>query len=60
VSVVAQDLPVDIALVGSYPPVEWPYPMFVDKGASIYLPTVDRGVIMLQKWKQYHEVRKKK
>jgi sugar lactone lactonase YvrE len=60
VSVVAKGLPVGITLIGNYPPVEWPYPMFVDKDGSIYLSTVGRGVVMLQKGEKYHRARKRK
>jgi sugar lactone lactonase YvrE len=51
ISVVAKDLPVGLILSGSYPPVEWPYPMFVTKGGDIYMLTADRGVIMFKKGK---------
>jgi len=51
ISIVARNLPVGYALVGSYPPVEFPLPMTVSPGGNIYLTTMDRGVIILQKSK---------
>jgi len=48
-SVVAKDLPVGYSTVGSYPPTEFPWPMAVDSDGSIYLATVNRGMIKLQR-----------
>ena len=49
VSMVAADLPVQYATVGSYPPVEFPLPMEVTDSGDIYLPTAKRGMLMLEK-----------
>ena len=51
ISIVAKNLPVGYGLVGSYPPVEFPLSMTVSSNGDIYLPTMDRGVIMLKKIK---------
>lgn len=49
VSILAAHLPVAYATVGSYPSVEFPIPMHVNKQGDIYLPTADRGVLKLKK-----------
>jgi sugar lactone lactonase YvrE len=51
ISVVAENIPVGYGLTGSYPPVEWPAVMSVDAKGNIYIPTAERGVIMLEKKK---------
>jgi len=51
ISVVARNLPVGYALVGSYPPVQFPLPMVVGEKGDIYMATMDRGVIVLKKTK---------
>jgi sugar lactone lactonase YvrE len=51
ISVVAQDLPVGYGLAGSYPAVEFPLSMAIGPKGDIYIPTADRGLIMLQKVK---------
>ncbi len=51
ISVVAVNLPVGYALIGSYPALEFPVPMTVSPKGDIYLPTMDRGLIMFQKIK---------
>jgi sugar lactone lactonase YvrE len=48
-SVIASDLPVGYSVVGSYPPVEFPWPMAVSAKGEVYLPTINRGMIKLQK-----------
>ena len=48
-SLMAADLPVGYSAVGSYPPTEFPWPMAVGPGGDIYLATLNRGVIKLQK-----------
>jgi sugar lactone lactonase YvrE len=48
-SVVAEDLPVGYSTVGSYPPTEFPWPMAVDSTGNIYLATLNRGMIIIQK-----------
>jgi len=49
ISVVAQNLPVAYGLSGSYPAVEFAGAMTVSSKGDIYIPTADRGLIMLQK-----------
>ncbi len=51
ISLVAERVPVTYALVGSYPPVEFPLPMYVSKEGDIYLNTSNRGTIMLKRVK---------
>jgi sugar lactone lactonase YvrE len=51
ISVVAENLPVGYAVLGSYPPVEFPCPMAMGPTGDIYIPTAERGLIMLQKTK---------
>ena len=51
ISIVAENLPVGYALLGSYPPVEFPLPMTISAKGDIYIPTSGRGLIMLQKAK---------
>ncbi|RJQ70189.1 MAG: hypothetical protein C4519_21000 [Desulfobacteraceae bacterium] len=47
VKVVAAHLPIEYGTVGSYPPVEFPLPMFVGKKGEIYLNTAERGLLKL-------------
>jgi sugar lactone lactonase YvrE len=49
VSLVAKKVPVAYSTTGSYPPVQFPAPMYVSGTGDIYLPTVNRGVLMLKK-----------
>ncbi|MBI5895779.1 MAG: hypothetical protein HZB24_07185 [Desulfobacterales bacterium] len=49
VSVVAAHLPIAYATVGSYPPVEFALPMYVDAQGEIYLATAARGLLKLKK-----------
>jgi hypothetical protein len=51
ISVVAQNLPVGYTVIGSYPVVEFPSSMTISSKGDIYIPTADRGLIMLQKIK---------
>ena len=51
VSIIAQNLPVRYAVVGAYPYTELPVPMAVNEKGDIYLITMERGTIMLQKVK---------
>jgi sugar lactone lactonase YvrE len=51
ISVVAENLPVAYAVLGSYPPLEFPVVMAICPKGNIYIPTVDRGLIMLKKIK---------
>jgi hypothetical protein len=48
-TLVAADLPVGYSVIGSYPPVEFPWPMAVGSNGNIYLATMNRGMIKLQK-----------
>ncbi|MFC1883384.1 SMP-30/gluconolactonase/LRE family protein [Thermodesulfobacteriota bacterium] len=48
VSVIAANLPVQYATVGSYPPVEFPLPMFVNARGDIYFNTMNRGILKLK------------
>jgi len=50
-SVLAMDLPVGYSVIGSYPPVEFPWPMAVSSNGDVYIATMNRGVIKLQKKK---------
>ena len=38
-------------VLGSYPGLEFPIPMTVNAKGNIYIPTADRGLIMLEKKK---------
>ncbi|MEW6184844.1 MAG: hypothetical protein AB1585_03790 [Thermodesulfobacteriota bacterium] len=49
ISLIAENLPVAYFLIGSYPALEFPHPMTVSPEGDIYLPTVDRGLIVLEK-----------
>jgi len=49
ISIVAMNLPVGYGLAGSYPPVEFALPMTVNAKGDIYLATLGRGVIKLEK-----------
>ena len=49
ITTLAAHLPIQYATIGSYPPVEFPLPMFVNHAGDIYLGTNDRGVVKL-KW----------
>ena len=51
ISVVAENLPVGYAVLGSYPPVEFAGAMAMSPKGDIYIPTVNQGLIMLQKVK---------
>jgi sugar lactone lactonase YvrE len=51
IAVVAEYLPVIYLLTGSYPPVEWPAAMTADAKGNIYIPTLGRGMIKLEKKK---------
>jgi sugar lactone lactonase YvrE len=48
-SVLAMDLPVSYSVIGSYPPLEFPWPMAVSSKGDVYIATMNRGVIKLQK-----------
>lgn len=48
-SVLATDLPVTYSVVGSYPPLEFPWPMAVSAKGEVYIATMSRGMIKLQK-----------
>lgn len=47
ITTLAAHLPIQYATVGSYPPVEFPQPMFVDKSGNIFLSTAERGLLKL-------------
>jgi sugar lactone lactonase YvrE len=51
ISIVAENLSVLLYAIGSYPPVEFPSLMAISPKGDIYIPTADRGLIMLQKTK---------
>jgi sugar lactone lactonase YvrE len=51
VSIVAENLPVAYTVLGSYPPVEFAGAMAISPKGDIYIPTVNQGMIMLQKTK---------
>jgi len=51
ISTVAEKVPVGYSTIGSYPPVEFPLPMYVSEGGDIYLPTMNRGMIQLKRKK---------
>jgi hypothetical protein len=51
ISVIAENLPVGYSVIGSYPGVEFALSMAVGPEGNIYIPTADRGLIMLQKMK---------
>jgi sugar lactone lactonase YvrE len=51
ISIIAESLPVGYTVLGSYPAVEFSSPMTVSPKGNIYIPTADRGLIMLQKIK---------
>ena len=51
ISVVAENLPVAYTVLGSYPPVEFAGAMAMSPKGDIYIPTVNQGLIMLQKVK---------
>jgi hypothetical protein len=51
ISKVAENLPVGYSLMGSYPTLEFPSAMTVSPKGDIYIPTADRGLIMLKKIK---------
>lgn len=48
ISTIAENLPVGYTTLGTYPAVEFPYPMTVDAKGDIYIPTADRGLLMLK------------
>jgi sugar lactone lactonase YvrE len=49
ISVVAINLPVRYSLTGSYPGLENHHPWTISPQGDIYIPTAERGLIMLQK-----------
>ncbi len=51
VSIVAENLPVAYTALGSYPPAEFSSAMTVSPAGDIYIPTVNRGLILLKKTK---------
>lgn len=51
ISLVVENLPVGYGSAGSYPVVEFPLSMAIGPKGDIYIPTADRGLIMLQKIK---------
>jgi hypothetical protein len=51
ISVVAKNFPVGYSLIGSYPPVGFAMAMAISPKGDIYLPTMDQGLIKLQKIK---------
>jgi len=51
ISIVAENLPVGYTVLGSYPPAEFAAPMAISQKGDIYVPTANRGLIMLQKTK---------
>ena len=50
-SVVAENIPVSYGMAGSYPSIEFPVSMTVNAMGNIYIPTAERGLIMLEKKK---------
>ena len=48
---IAKDLPVGYSCIGSYPAIMFPSPMTVCDKGDIYLTTMDRGLIRLEKVK---------
>lgn len=48
-SVIAVDLPVGYSAIGSYPLLEFPCAMAVSEKGDIYMATINRGMIKLQK-----------
>jgi sugar lactone lactonase YvrE len=48
-SVVAENIPVGYGSTGSYPALEFPLAMTVDGKGNIYIPTAERGLVMLEK-----------
>jgi sugar lactone lactonase YvrE len=51
ISVIGENLPVGYGSAGSYPGFEFPIAMTVNAKGNIYIPTVNRGLIMLEKKK---------
>ncbi len=51
ISVVAENLPVGYTVLGTYPALEFPSPMTVSPKGNIYIPTADRGLLVLKKKK---------
>ena len=51
IAVIAQDLPVGYTTIGGYPVLEFPYPLTVSPEGDIYIPTANRGLLMLDKHK---------
>jgi hypothetical protein len=49
ISIVAENLPVSYAVIGSYPPLEFPAAMAICPKGNIFIPTADRGLIVLEK-----------
>ena len=48
-ALIATDLPVGYSVVGSYPPIEFPWPMAVTAKGEVYIATMNRGIIKLRK-----------
>lgn len=48
-SLVAENIPVGYGSAGSYPALEFPLAMTVDLKGNIYIPTAERGLVMLEK-----------
>ena len=51
ISKLAENLPVAYSSMGSYPTLEFPIAMAVSPKGDIYIPTMNRGLIMLKKIK---------
>ncbi len=51
ISMVAENLPVAYTALGSYPPAEFSSAMAMSPAGDIYIPTVNRGLILLKKTK---------
>jgi sugar lactone lactonase YvrE len=49
ISIVAENIPVGYGSAGSYPALEFPLAMTVDGKGNIYIPTAERGLVMLEK-----------
>lgn len=48
ISIVAENIPVGYGSAGSYPALEFPLAMTVDGKGNIYIPTAERGLVMLE------------
>lgn len=51
ISTIAKKVPVAYSTTGSYPPVQFPSPMYVSGTGDIYLSTMNRGMLKLRKVK---------